>query len=1064
VQFIVLLALKRPYTFVVMSILIAFLGVFVCFRTPKDVFPSIDIPVISVVWTYTGMSPDDMEKRIVTVCESAMTTTVNDIEHLESQSLYGVGVVKVFFHPGVDIAAAEAQVTSIVQTVIKQFPQGTTAPLVLQYSASSVPIIQLGLESETLTEEQLSDFGTQFIRNELATVQGASIPYPYGGKTRQVQVDLEPEALMANGLSPLDVSNAISSQNLVLPSGTVKFGSTEYQVRLNSSPANVSAINDMPIKLQDRANVYIRDVATVHDGSPPQTNAVTINGHPAALMTVRKSGDSSTLDVVDRIRAKMPFLRASLPKELNVKLLFDQSLFVRASIYGVIREAVIAAALTAAMILLFLGSWRSTVVVCTTIPLAIFASICCLGLLGETLNIMTLGGLALAVGILVDDATVEIENIHRNLGMGKGLRRSILDGAAQIATPTLVSTLSICIVFVSVVFLTGPAKYLFTPMAMAVVFAMLASYLLSRTVIPNLVRSLLQKELHMYHAEADHASGGWVWNMHHHFNHHFERFRASYGRLLQRALDHRKVTICAFCCLFLVSFCLIPFVGEDFFPSVDAGQFRLHVRVPSGTRLEETLKRFHQVEDSIRKIIPNDEIDLVVDNVGITKSGMNLSFSDGSVAGPSDGEILVSLKPEHGPTAHYVERMRKELPKLYPDSVFFFQPGDIVSQILNFGLPTPIDIQVVGHQREKNLTVARAILRDVALVPGAVDVHLHQIVDEPTLDIDVDRARAQQMGLHQSDVANQLLVSLSGSGQASPNFWLDPKNGFSYLVAVQTPDYKIDSMEALLNTPIKGTGADTGAVRDELLSNLVTVKRGLMQANINHYNVQPVFDVYANVQNRDLGGVSADIEKILARYRKDLPRGTRLAMRGQVQSMRESFRGLGMGIVFAVILVYLLMVVNFQSWTDPLIIIMALPGALSGIVWMLFITQTTFNVPSLMGTIMCVGVAVANSILMVTFANERQDDEGDNSMEAAWAAGSTRLRPVLMTALAMIIGMVPMALAMGEGGEQNAPLGRAVIGGLLVATFTTLFLVPVMYTLMRTKPKGELDPPDPEDG
>ena len=1061
-QWIVQVALKRPYTFVVMSILIAFLGILTSISTPKDVFPSIDIPVVAVVWQYSGMSPDDMEKRIVTSCEGAMTTTVNDIEHLESQSLYGVGVVKVFFHTGVNISAATAQVTAIVQTILKQFPVGTTPPLVIQYNASSVPIIQLGLESETMPEQQLSDYGTQFIRTQLATVQGASLPYPYGGKVRQIAVDLDPDALMAKDLSPLDVSNAISAQNLVLPSGTAKMGRIEYQVRLNSSPLDVREINDMPIKMVGRSNIYIRDVATVHDGFAPQTNAVTINGHPAALLTIRKSGGASTLDVVARVLDRLPFIQSAVPKELNISALFDQSLFVRASIYGVIREACIAAGLTALMILLFLGSWRSTVVVCTTIPLAILSSICLLGLMGETLNIMTLGGLALAVGILVDDATVEIENIHRNLGMRKGLRRSILDGAAQIATPTLVSTLSICIVFVSVIFLTGPAKFLFTPMAMAVVFAMLASYLLSRTVIPNLVRSLLQPELHMYAPEANHAESGWVWKMHHHFNHNFERMRSSYSWLLQRTLDRRRVCIIGFSIFFLASFAVLPFVGQDFFPSVDAGQFRLHVRVASGTRIEETIKEFHEVEDAIRQIIPADELALVVDNIGIPQSGMNLSFSDGSVAGPSDGEILVSMKEHHGSTAGYMATIRTKLPKLFPDYIFFFQPGDIVSQILNFGLPTPIDIQVVGRLREENYQLARKIAREVRLVPGAVDVHLHQVVNEPTLDISVDRARAQFLGLQQKDVANQLLVSLSGSGQASPNFWLDPGNGFSYLVAVQTPQYRIDSLEALLKTPISSSTPVAGS-HDQQLNNLVTVKRGLMQANINHYNVQPIYDVYANVQDRDLGGVSQDIDKILARYRKDLPKGTQIMVRGQVESMRESFRGLGMGIVFAIVLVYLLMVVNFQSWTDPLIIIMALPGALSGIVWMLFLTQPTFNVPSLMGTIMCVGVAVANSILMVTFANERQDDEGDSAMEAAWAAGNTRLRPVLMTALAMIIGMVPMALAMGEGGEQNAPLGRAVIGGLLVATVTTLFLVPVMYTLLRTKPKGELDPPDPED-
>ncbi|HLK59541.1 MAG TPA: efflux RND transporter permease subunit [Chthonomonadaceae bacterium] len=1056
-MWIVQLALRRQYTFIVMALLIVILGVFTIQRTPTDIFPVIDIPVVSVIWSYGGISPDDMEKRICTISERAATTTVADIEHIESQSMPGITVIKFYFQPGAKVEAGVAQLTSINQTLLRVLPPGTTPPLIIRYSASSVPILQLGVGGKGLSEQQLYDNATNFVRTQLATIQGASVPLPYGGKPRQIMVDLDLPALHGFGLTPIDVNNAISAQNLILPAGTAKFGEREYNVFLNSSPDAVEALNNMPIKQVNGAMVYIRDVAQVHDGYAVQANIVTQNGRRSALLTILKSGDASTLNVVGRVKEALPKIKKTLPPELELEPLFDQSLFVRASVNGVIREALIAACLTAAMILLFLGSWRSTLIVAISIPLSILTSIIFLGFLGQTMNVMTLGGLALAVGILVDDATVEIENIHRNLGQGKPLQRAILDGAQQIATPTFVATLSICIVFVSVVFLYGPAKYLFTPLALAVVFAMLASYLLSRTLVPVMVKLLLNKELHLYREAADGSlpvSNDPIWRVHQAFNRVFERFRNGYRNLLNHALHHRAGTMLLFGLFFAVSFLLLPLVGQDFFPKVDAGQFRLHVRAPAGTRIEETERLFHQVEDTIRETIPAKELNLTLDNIGLPVGGVNLAFSDTATIGSADGEILVSLKEEHGPTPKYVEILRQKLNARYPQMTFFFQPADIVSQILNFGLPAPIDIQVTGRDKG-NYALAKQIAEDVKLVQGAVDVHVHQVRETPSVNVNVDREMAQTMGMTQRDVANSLLISLSSSGQASPNYWLDPKNGVSYAVAVQTPQYKMDTMDALANTPLPANGPD------QLLSNVATFKRGESPQVINHYNVQPVFDIYANVQGRDLGGVARDIDKLLQKYNAKLPRGTTLTMRGQVDSMNASFVGLGIGIAFAVILVYLLMVVNFQSWLDPFIIITALPGAFSGILWMLFVSQTTFSVPSLMGAIMCIGVATANSILLVTFANDRRA-EGDNAREAALAAGFTRLRPVLMTALAMIIGMLPMALGLGEGGEQNAPLGRAVIGGLLLATATTLFFVPVVYSVLRRKQPHAITPEEPE--
>lgn len=1052
-MWIVRLALRRQYTFIVMSLLILILGIVTIERTPTDIFPNIDIPVVSMIWSYGGISPDDMAKRITTISERAATTTVADIEHIESQSMSGVTVIKFFFQPGAKVEAGVAQLTSISNTLLRILPPGTTPPLIIRYSASSVPVLQLGLTSKTLSETQMNDLGTNFVRTQLSTVQGASVPPPYGGKSRQIMVDLDPQALQAKGLSPIDVSSAISAQNLILPTGTAKIGEREYNVFLNSSPNVASDIGNLPIKSINGAMVYIHDVAQVHDGFAVQTNIVNLNGRRSGLITVLKSGDASTLGVVQRVKDALPKIAATVPKELGMAPLFDQSLFVRAAISGVVREALIAAFLTATMILVFLGSWRSTFIVAISIPLSILTSIIALGFLGQTLNVMTLGGLALAVGILVDDATVTIENIHRNIHDGKGLRKAIIDGTAQIATPTLVATLSICIVFVSVVFLTGPAKYLFTPLALAVVFAMLASYILSRTLVPVLTLLMLPKEMDLYTVHPEHGAapkGDVFWRIHQKFNRRFEQFGDAYGRVLQAMLFNRRPVVLGFGAFFILSFGLLAFIGRDFFPAVDAGQIRLHVRAPAGTRIEDTAHLFSQVENSIRHVIPAKELGITVDNVGLPGGGINLAFSDSATIGQADGEILVSLKENHGPTEAYVEKLRANLHKEFPTATFFFQPADIVSQILNFGLPAPLDIQIVGRSPE-NYALAEQIQSEVKRVPGAADVHIHQVLNTPSLNVSVDRDRAQELGLTQRDVANSLLISLSSSGQAAPNYWLDPKNGVSYPVAVQTPQYKMNSISALGNTPINPSGQ--GA---QILDNVSTLGRGQSAQLISHYNVQPVFDIYASTQGRDLGGVTSDVQAIIHKHEAKLPRGTSIVVRGQSESMNSSFAGLGFGMLFAIVLVYLLMVVNFQTWMDPFIILTALPGALSGIVWMLYLTSTTLSVPSLMGSIMCIGVATANSILVITFANECRQN-GDSAVEAAFYAGRVRLRPVLMTALAMVIGMLPMALGLGEGGEQNAPLGRAVIGGLIVATFTTLFFVPVVYSVLRKgQPAREL--------
>ena len=1056
-MWIVRLALRRPYTFVVVSVLIAILGISAVITTPKDIFPNINIPVISVVWSYTGLTPNDMEKRMVTVTERAMTTTVNDIEHIESQSYNGVAIIKVFFQPNVETASALAEINSICQTLLRALPPGTTPPFLIKYDASSVPVLQLGLSGQGLSEQQLYDLGLNFIRTQLATVQGASIPLPFGGKQRQIMVDLDPDQLYARHLSPQDISAALNQQNLILPTGTAKIGSREYQVAINSSPTTVAAMNDLPVRAANGAVVTLRDVAQVRDGYVPQTNIVRNNGSRSAMLTVLKNGQASTLDIVAQVKAALPRVLAGLPSNLRVTPLFDQSLFVRASIYGVLREAVIAAVLTGLMILLFLGSWRSTLIVCTSIPLAILTSQIILTALGQSINVMTLGGMALAVGILVDDATVELENVHRNMGMKKPLTRAILDGAQQIAVPTFVSTLSICIVFVPVVLLTGAAKYLFVPLAMAVVFAMLASYFLSRTLVPTMVHYMLGPEVPIYAAgeggHAAHVEGlNWVWRVHFRFNHHFERFRERYREVLEWSLHHRKYVMILFLGMVVGSGFLVLIIGEDFFPYVDSGQMRLHVRAPEGTRIEETEQLFAQVEDVIRKTLPSGEIDLILDNIGLPTSGISLVFSDASTIGPSDGDILIALNENHGSTRAYMRKLRSVLSEKFPQETFFFAAANMTNQILNFGLPAPIDVQVVGRDLANNYAITQKMLKRIQMIPGVVDARIHEEITYPTLNVNVDRDKAQQFGLTQRDVASSMLISLSGSYQTAPNQWLNLQNGVNYSVTVQTPQYKINSIDAMQRTPVTSqAGGHT-----QLLSSVATVQRGISTAIVDHYNVQPVYDIFCDADLRDLGSVARGIQKVVDDESKGLPKGSWTVIRGQVKTMQDSFLRLGIGIAFAVVFVYLLMVVNFQSWLDPFIILMALPLGFSGILWILYVTQTTFNVPSLMGIIMAIGVATANSILVVTFANDERAT-GKGPFEAALSAGYTRLRPVCMTALAMIIGMLPMSLALGEGGEQNAPLGRAVIGGLLFATFGTLFIVPIFYTIFRKKPPVDYD-------
>ncbi|MDF1504157.1 efflux RND transporter permease subunit [Roseisolibacter sp. H3M3-2] len=1040
-MWIVRLALRRPYTFVVGALLVVIFGVLSLVRTPTDIFPEIDIPVVSVIWQYNGLPPEEMERRIATVSERAMTTTVNDIEHIESQSVPGITVIKVFFHPGAKIESAVAQLSAISTTVTRTMPPGAQPPFILRFNASNVPVLQASLSSETLSEQELYDLGTNGIRTRLATVQGASVPQPYGGRARLINVDLDPQALHARGVSPSDVSNAINAQNLVLPSGTAKIGDREYFVRMNGSPEAVAALNDLPIRTVNGVVVRIRDVAYVRDGYGVQTNIVRRDGKRGALITVLKAGGASTIDVVDRVKAALPPILATLPPTLKVELLADQSRFVKGALEGVLHEAVIAACLTAAMILLFLGSWRSTLIVALSIPLSILCSVIVLSALGQTMNVMTLGGLALAVGVLVDDATVGIENIHRHLHDGKDVEDAILDGAQQIAVPTLVSTLAICIVFVPVFFLGGAAGSLFAPLAMAVVFAMLASYVISRTLVPTLVKYALEYEARRR------GGPGPIERVHLRFDAAFERMRARYRDALTRALARRARVAGWFAAGALASCLLIPFLGQNFFPAVDAGQLRLHLRMPPGTRVEETERVVADVERTIRRVIPANELATILDNVGISGAGgSNLAYSDNPTIGAGDADILISLSEER---TRGVEDYRRELRRVlraeYPQVTLFFQAADIVGQILNFGLPAPIDVQVVGNDRAGNLKVARTIEQRLKTIPGAVDVRLHQVVNAPELFFTVDRDRATALAMTERDVAGNVLVSLASSGQTAPNFWLNPQNGVQYQVSVQTPQYRVASVADIGATPILPA---SGAGAPQLLDNLAQVTRRAGLAVVNHYNVQPVYDVFAGVQDRDLGGVARDVDRVLDEIRPTLPRGSTLVMRGQVASMRQAFTGLGYGLALAVLLVYLLMVVNFQSWLDPLIIATALPGALAGIAWALYVTQTPLSVPALMGAIMSIGVATANGILVVSFANERHA-AGLSARDAALDAGYTRLRPVLMTATAMVLGMLPMALGLGEAGEQNAPLGRAVIGGLAFATLATLFVVPVAYAALK---------------
>jgi multidrug efflux pump subunit AcrB len=1041
-MWIVRLALRRPYTFVVMALLILILGPLAIYSTPTDIFPNIDIPVIAAVFGYTGLSAEEMADRIVVGFERSLTSTVNDVDHIESQSLNGLAVIKIYFHPNAPIDLAVAEVAALGQASVRNDPPGTIPPFLLVYNASSVPILQLALSGKNLSEAQLNDIGQNFIRTQLATVQGSVVPNPYGGKLRQIQVDLDIQALQARGLSANDVVNAIGTQNLILPAGTVKIGSLESDVNLNSSPKTVEELNDLPIKTIGANTIYVRDVAHVRDGYPPQTNIVHVDGQRAALMTILKNGNASTLDVISRIKTTLPSIRAMLPPELQIHLIADQSVFVRASINRVVREAIIAACLTGLMILVFLGSWRSTLIIAISIPLSILTSIIVLSAIGQTINIMTLGGLALAVGILVDDATVEIENINRNLAQGKEIIQAILDGAQQIAVPAFVSTLSICIVFVPMFFLTGVARYLFVPLAEAVVFAMLASYLLSRTLVPTMARFLLRAHVD----ESSHkslSSRNPLVRLQGRFELFFEKLRDGYRRVLQQCLAHRILFPLCFLALCVCSFALLPWIGEDFFPSVDAGQIKLHVRAPTATRIEETAALCDDIERVIHEQIPANEIESMIDNIGLPYSGLNYAYSTSAPIGTEDADIMISLNPKHRPTDEYIHDLRLRLTKAFPGVLFYFPPADIVSQILNFGLPSPIDIQIVGHDLEANHQFANMLVKQLSSVTGIADLRIQQPFDQPKINIDVDRTKASQTGSTQRDVAGNLLVSLSGSFQTSPSFWLDPKSGVSYQVATQAPQYNFQSLQDLENIPVNGSAGAPW----QMLGNLGTVARGTGMAIVSHYNAQTVLDIFGATQGRDLGGVAREVQAIVDRNRGQLPRGSQIIVRGQIATMQSSFLGLLAGLAFAILLIYLLIVVNFQSWLDPLIIISALPAALAGIVWMLFLTHTTISVPALTGSIMCMGVATANSILVVSFSKE-QILEGRDPIHAAEEAGYTRFRPVIMTALAMIIGMVPMALGLGEGGEQNAPLGRAVIGGLLFATVATLLFVPAVYSLI----------------
>lgn len=1055
-MWIVRLALNRPYTFVVMALLMLLATPLVLLRTPTDVFPNINIPVIAVVWNYNGFSAEDMGNRISTPYQRVLTTIVNDIEHIESQSMRGRSIVKIFFQPGAKVEMAMAQVTGVSQTIIAQLPPGTQPPLIISYNASTVPILQLGLSSKEMPEHEMTKNALVTVRTQLVTVPGVGIPYPYGGKMPLVNIDIDLPALQAKGLTPTDVVNAVNAQNLILPGGSAKIGPTQFDVMPDASPTTLETLNNLPIRQVNGATVYIRDVANVRQGFDEQTNIVRANGKRGVLLSVLKTGNVSTLDIINDVRAKLPFVSSQVPESLKITPLFDQSVFVRNAITGVLHEGVIAAALTALMILLFLGSWRATIIIAVSIPLSILASIFILSALGQTINLMTLGGLSLAVGMLVDDATVEVENIDRNWTGDTPLRDAILEGARQIATPALVSTLCICIVFIPMFFLSGVAKFLFVPLAMAVVFAMLASYVLSRTIVPTLAMYLLRR----HEAPEPGQKPGFFRGIQLGFEARFEKFRQGYRTGLHAVLHHRKLFAGVFLAFCVASMGLIPFLGRDFFPEVDAGQFRLHIRAKTGTRIETMASTTDAIEEHIRKVV-GDDVGEVIDNLGIPYSGLNTAYSNSGTVSSSDGEISVELKEGHKPTDDYVKRLREELPRAFPGMEFYFQPADMSTQILNFGLPSPIDIQFVGRDRDGNFKVASKLLEKIRKVPGIVDAHIQQRTDQPQLRLETDRSKASQLGLTEASVSNSVLLALSGSGQLTPNFWLNPRENYSYSIVTRLPDYRVDSMDTLKNIPLNtAPGASP-----QILSNVASFRTANGPSVYTDFNINPSIDIYAATQGRDLGAISGDIDKLVAEARKELPRGSKIEIKGQIGTMNESFTGLAWGILGAGVLVYFLIVVNFQSWLDPFIIITALPGALAGILWMLFVTGTTLSVPSLMGAIMCIGMATANSVLVISFAKERLGEHG-HALRAALEAGSTRLRPVLMTALAMILGMIPMSLGLGEGGEQNAPLARAVIGGLLVATFATLFFVPVVFTLLhhgkphRSANWGEADAED----
>ncbi len=1042
---LVRIALSRPYTFIVLALLLLIIGPLAALRTPTDIFPDIRIPVIGVVWQYTGLPPDQMAGRMITPFQRALTTTVNDIEHIVANSYNGVGIVKIFFQPNVDIRIANAQVTAISQTMIKQMPPGATPPLILNYNASTVPIIQVALSGEGLTEQNLADIGINQLRTPLVTVPGAAIPYPFGGKQRQVQIDLNPPELQARGLSGQDIANALAAQNLITPVGTQKIGSFEYNIQLNNSPLKMEELGDLPIKTVNGAMVYVRDVASVRDGNPPQTNIVHVDGNRSVLMMVLKAGSISTLDIIAGIKQKVIDVKNSLPDALKIGFIGDQSLFVRGAISGVAYEGVIAALLTSMMILLFLGSWRSTIIIAVSIPLSVLGAIVMLWAIGETLNIMTLGGLALAVGILVDDATVTIENINWHLEHGKGVEKAITDGANQIATPAFVSLLCICIVFVPMFFLQGVARFLFVPMAEAVMFAMIWSFLLSRTLVPTMAKYLLHPHLHHGEGEVPPSRNPLV-RFQRGFGARFERVRSGYRDLLTLAMQRRPVFVIGFLGFVAASFLLVPFLGQNFFPSVDSGSILMHVRTQIGTRVEESANQFADVQKAIRKIIPPGQIDTLADNIGMPISGINMTYNNTGVIGPQDGDIQIKLKEGHRPTSEYVQALREQLPRVFPGMTFAFLPADIVSQILNFGAPAPIDLQVRGADVNANFVYANRLLSRIRRIPGIADARIQQSASNPSFNIDVDRTRAQYVGLTERDVTNSLVVNLAGSAQVAPTYYLNPDNGVSYSIVMQTPQYQIDSLSALETLPITAGNAGTPPI----LGGIANISRSISSAVVSQYDIQPMVQIYATPQGRDLGAVAADVKAVVADAAKEVPKGSSVVLLGQAQTMDSAFSGLLLGLLAAIVLIYLLIVVNFQSWSDPFVIITALPAALAGIVWMLFSTQTTLSVPALTGAIMCMGVATANSVLVISFARERYEILGD-PVAAAIEAGFVRFRPVLMTALAMIIGMTPMALALGEGGEQNAPLGRAVVGGLIFATAATLMFVPVVFSMVHSK-------------